>query len=135
MKEPKADNFRSGKGAKPLLYVVDDEPMLLELATVILEPLGYAVENFRDPHSALRAFTSARPRPDLVLTDYAMHTMNGLELMAACRRIQPGQKVLLISGTVQEEVYSDAPDKPDGFLAKPYQAKQLVDMVRSMLAD
>lgn len=134
MKEPKADGSGSGKGAKALIYVVDDEPMLLELTAVILEPAGYALKTFRDPKAALRAFASAQPRPNLVITDFAMQGMDGLELMAGCRRLQPGQKVLLLSGTVDEEVYGNASDKPDRFLAKPYQARQLIDMVKSMLA-
>jgi len=64
-----------------LIYVVDDEPMLLELATVILEPLGYEVQTFRDPGSALKAYESAQIHPTLVITDYAMHTMTGMDLL------------------------------------------------------
>ncbi len=64
-----------------------------------------------------------------------MHTMTGLELVEACRRIRPKQKILMLSGTVGQEVFETAPVKPDRFLAKPYQAKQLVEMVESMLAD
>jgi len=122
----------SGEG---VIYVVDDEPMLLELASVILVPLGYAIETFRSPEAALQTFGSARTHPALVITDYAMHTMNGLELIAACRRIRPAQKTLLLSGTVDADSYHNAPVQPDGFLAKPYQAKQLVTAVKSILAD
>jgi len=64
-----------------------------------------------------------------------MHTMTGLELAAACRRIRPQQKVLLLSGTVGPELLRDAPVKPDRFLAKPYQSKQLLDTVASALAN
>ena len=109
--------------------------MLLELASVILEPCGYDIQTFRDPESAIRAFTDTQPRPALIITDYAMHTMNGLELIDACRRIQPGQKALLLSGTVGPDAFHNAPCQPDRFLAKPYQAQQLIDAVRSMLAD
>ena len=52
------NSSKSEKGSKPLIFVVDDEPMLLELATVILEPLGYNVKTFRDPQTALDAFRS-----------------------------------------------------------------------------
>ena len=135
MNEPKAESPGRGKSSEMLIYLVDDEPMLLELASVILEPLGYAIETFRAPESALRAFTAAEPQPALIITDYAMHTMTGLELAEGCRRIQPKQKVLLLSGTVGSEILHGAPVKPDRFLAKPYQAKQLIDVVRSMLAD
>src|SRR5262249_25331352 len=124
----------AGRNGSTLLYVVDDEPMLLELATVILEPLGYTVKTFRDPKSALQAFTAAKPRPAIILTDYAMHSMNGLELIEACRRLQPGQKVLLLSGTVDQQIYRNSSCKPDRFLAKPYQAKQLTEAVKELLA-
>src|SRR5258706_6779163 len=63
MNEPKANSSGRGKDAQPLIYVVDDEPMLLEMAAVILEPLGYKVKTFRDGESAVEAFTSARPKP------------------------------------------------------------------------
>jgi DNA-binding NtrC family response regulator len=135
MKEPMGNRSKPGTGAKALIYVVDDEPMLLELATMILEPVGYAIKTFRDPESALKTFASAPERPALVITDYAMHTLTGLDLMEACRRIQPRQKFLLVSGTVDEAIYRNAPGKPNRFLAKPYQAKQLSDMVKSLLEE
>jgi two-component system cell cycle sensor histidine kinase/response regulator CckA len=133
MKEPTANRSEAGNSAGALIYVVDDEPMVLELATMILEPLGYAIEAFRDAESALLAFTSAPSRPGLVITDYAMHKMTGLDLMKACRQERPGQKFLLVSGTVDETVYRGAEQKPDSFLAKPYQAKQLSDRVKALL--
>jgi two-component system, cell cycle sensor histidine kinase and response regulator CckA len=128
----KADSAKDG-GAE--IYVVDDEPMLLELASVILEPLGYRIRTFRSAEVAIDEFKSARPQPALIITDYAMHTMNGLELIEACRRIRPGQKTLLVSGTVGPDIFQDTPIRPDRFLAKPYQAKQLVDAVKSILPD
>src|SRR5262249_4856863 len=105
MAEANSDKVRGGTGAKQLIYVVDDEPMLLELAATILGRLGYETKTFCDPGSALHAFTEAQPRPALVITDYAMHSMNGMALIEACRRLEPTQKVLLLSGTVGPEVY------------------------------
>jgi CheY-like chemotaxis protein len=118
---------------KPLVFAVDDEPMLLELVTMVLEPLGYHVRSFRDPGTALRAFSLSNPRPALIITDFAMHSMNGLDLIRECRRMNPAQKILLVSGTVDETIYRDSPDKPDCFLAKPYPARQLAEMVKSVL--
>lgn len=134
MTEPEATVTKSSRRDRPLVFVVDDEAMLLELAAVILEPLGYEVCTFRDPQSALEAFARAQPRPDLLITDYAMHSMNGMELIRECRRLQPNQKILLLSGTVGTDVYEQSPWKPDQFLAKPYFARQLIDLVRGMLA-
>ena len=124
------DSHQKNSGAKASIYVVDDEPMLLDLAEAILGAVGYAVRTFRDPELALQEF--AVERPDLVLTDYAMGRMTGMDLIRECRRLNPGQKIVLISGTVDEQVFSDAPVKPDRFLTKPYQIYQLTDCVREL---
>ena len=116
-----------------MIYVVDDEPMLLELASVILEPLGYQVSTFCVPEKALQAFRTAKCPPALLITDYAMQSMNGVELIACCRQLRPDQKVLLVSGTVGPEIYRDVPAKPDRFLAKPFQSRQLAEAVAAML--
>jgi CheY-like chemotaxis protein len=134
MNEPKAQSGKTGQSGGELIYVVDDEPMLLELASVILEPLGYSLEIFHSAETALQAFQRAEPRPDLMITDYAMRPMNGLDLLAACRRVRPEQRALLVSGTVGPEVYHGAPAQPNGFLGKPYQAKQLIEAVAAALA-
>lgn len=135
MSEPIAKIAGGGQDAKAVIYVVDDEAMLLELAGVILQPLGYEIQTFRDPESALRTFTRARPRPALLITDFAMHQMNGMELIEACREVEPAQKILMISGTVGPEIFQAAAARPDRFLSKPYQARQLIETVKSMLKD
>jgi len=135
MNEPVANRSKPANCGEQVIFVVDDEAMLLELAAVILEPCGYDVKTFRDPESALRAYAAAQPAPALLITDYAMHAMNGLELLEACRRVHPRQRALLLSGTVGPEVLHNAPCQPDRFLPKPYQAKQLIAAVKSLLAD
>ncbi len=121
--------------SRPLIFLVDDEVMLLELNAVILEPQGYRVLTFRDPIAAVRAYLLANPRPILVITDFAMPGMNGMEVTTACRRANPRQKIIMISGTMDETVFRQAAEKPNRFLAKPYQCKQLTDMVRDLLAE
>lgn len=133
MSEPKSSQAGQPAGSQKLIYVVDDEPMLLELASVILEPQGYAVKTFRDPELALEAFNRGTPRPEVVVTDYAMHSLNGMQLVERFRRVDPRVKILLVSGTVGADVFRDSPAKPDGFLAKPYQAHQLIEAVRSLV--
>ena len=135
MKELQENKCGRTQTGGALIYIVDDEPMLLELASAILEPLGYSVETFRSPETALRAFELADPAPALLMTDYAMHSMNGLDLAGVCRQIRPKQKVLLVSGTVGPDILRDAKVQPDRFLVKPYQARQLIEAVEETLAD
>ena len=123
-------NPSSGDSSHTTIFVVDDEPMLLDLAAAILEPLGYDVRTFRDPLAALEQFPAIKPV--LVVTDYAMGTMNGLDLIRECKRINPQQKTVLLSGTVDEHIYSDSTTKPDNFLAKPYQVRDLTKIVEKL---
>jgi CheY-like chemotaxis protein len=117
----------------PRIFVVDDEPILLELAEQILSDIQAEVRTFRNPEVALQAYTAAEKRPDLIITDFAMHEMDGLTLIRACRRLNPQQKVLLISGTVDESAFNGTGVKPDAYLAKPYKPDVLTDVVQKLL--
>ena len=119
----------------PMVFVVDDEVMLLDLAEMVLEPEGLVVRTFADPCRALAEYKAAGRRPDLLVTDYAMEGMNGLDLIQECRKIRPDQKTLLVSGTVDESVYANSKIKPDYFLAKPYKTDAFVAVVRSLAHD
>jgi DNA-binding response OmpR family regulator len=117
--------------APATIFVVDDEPMLLDLAATILKPLGFKVRTFRDPKEALAEYPAAKPA--IVVTDYAMGGMNGLDLLRECKRINPRQKVILLSGTVVEDIYAGSPIKPDRFLAKPYQIGEFVECIQALV--
>jgi CheY-like chemotaxis protein len=119
--------------SKPVIFVVDDEPLLLELAIALLDPADYQVQTFHNAETALTAYRSANPRPNLVITDYSMHKMTGMEFIEECRKIRPDQKILMTSGTVDESIYRDSTVKPDRFLAKPYQPKKFVGLVEGLL--
>src|SRR5581483_2016735 len=103
-------------------------------AVSILSAAGYEVKSFADPSTAMRAFNAANPRPDLVITDYAMGRLTGTDLIRECRRVQPSQKIILVSGTADESVFANSPQKPDRFMPKPYSPSELVKLVETLLA-
>jgi two-component system cell cycle sensor histidine kinase/response regulator CckA len=115
------------------IYVVDDEPTLLELAEYILEMEGLRFQKFEEPKKALAAFQAANPKPDLIITDYVMLGMDGLQLVGECKRAKPDVKSILVSGTVQEEVVHRSPVKVDRFLRKPYLAQEFVEAIHGVL--
>ena len=133
MSKPAKKHSKNGEAKKQLIYVVDDEPMLLELASVILEPIGYVVKTFRNPALAVEEFLAANSKPVLIITDYAMHSMTGIDLIRECREAEPKQRVLMVSGTVGEDIFHNSVVKPDRFLAKPYHARQLTDLVEELV--
>jgi CheY-like chemotaxis protein len=117
----------------PLIYVVDDEPLLLDLAEITLAPGGYKVRTFLDPELALEQFLGAKAKPALLITDYSMGKMNGLELVDKCRAVKPDLKSILISGTAGAEIVLGSDIKVDRFVGKPYQPSSLAELVRRIL--
>lgn len=117
---------------KPVAYIVDDEPMLLDLNEDILRPLGFEVQRFRAAELALAAYRTASPRPLIIITDFAMHQMTGMDLIAACRELNPAQKIVLVSGTVDGSVFARADEKPDHFMPKPYTTEEFTETVQRL---
>lgn len=116
-----------------LIYLVDDEEALLTLAEVSLLADGYELKKFQNPQAALDAFTQEARKPSLLLTDFAMDAMDGLELSTKCKSAHPALKILMVSGTAGPEIVFQAPGTVDRFLAKPYQPAELASAVRAML--
>jgi DNA-binding NtrC family response regulator len=118
-----------------LIYVVDDAPMVGDLVATVLEMAGYQIGLFRKPAEAMKAFIAANPRPVLLLTDFNMDGLNGMELIEQCKRVQPTLKTILCSGTVGMEITQRYLIKPDHFIPKPFEPlNNLVDTVRLILA-
>jgi CheY-like chemotaxis protein len=84
------------RGARILL--VDDNRSGLTARQSVLEELGYITEGLADPEEAIAA--CAAREYDLVVTDYRLPGMNGVELIEALRRRNSAVPVILISGYV-----------------------------------
>jgi two-component system chemotaxis response regulator CheY len=119
----------------PLIFIVDDNPDLTQMAEMVLSAEGYRCQLFCDPRQVLEVFANSATRPDLLLTDYEMGSMNGLELIEHCRHDMPDLKAVLLSGTVEASTALRHPVKINHFLSKPYQPKDLIALVKSLLAE
>ncbi len=96
-----------GRG-KHVLYVDDDEAIVF-LMKRLLERQGFRVSGYTDPREAL---TAARAGPggfDLVVTDYNMPGLSGLELAEALRDLRPDLPVVLASGYITDDLRARAP--------------------------
>ena len=133
MSQRTKDQPQPRRRRKSLIYIVDDETLLLDLAEASLLPQKYRIKKFQDPELALESFLKAKSKPDLLISDYAMGKMNGLELMEKCKHVHPQLKTLLLSGTAGAEIVLSAPIRVDRFLGKPYQPAGLLELVQRIL--
>ena len=109
------------------ILLVEDESGLRKLMKTVLEKQGYRVLEAKDGEEALFIGRDNLAHIDLVVTDYAMPRMTGLQLREKVLALSPGMKFLLISGYA-EEVLDNSPQQGlnnGGFLEKPFLPEEL----------
>jgi PAS domain S-box-containing protein len=117
--------------APPSTILVVDDDVLIAMSTVdMLEDLGHTVIEANSGPKALEILQRDVP-VDLILTDYAMPGMTGVELAQAARRLRPDLPVLLATGYAELHETGNL-DFPR--LTKPYQQHQLASHVARLLS-
>ena len=114
------------------VLVVDDSETMRQLIAYALEPSGFDVSVTADAEDALRRIGGGE-RPDLLLADVRMPAMSGPELAARARRIRPRLAIVFVTGDADEVIEFDGGAAPA--LRKPFVASELVEAVRTALAD
>jgi len=96
----------AGRGQQ-VLYIDDDEVMGL-MVERLLGRAGYRVTCHQSAQQALAAVRAAPGAPDLVITDFNMPELSGLDVARSLRELWPGLPVVIISGHVFEELPAQA---------------------------
>jgi DNA-binding NtrC family response regulator len=111
------------------ILIVDDEPVLLESIKIGLQNLGYEVTTANCAEQALGDLPQepGASRIGLVITDYLMPGMNGIDFLLALRKWSPNLPVLIMSAHAEPELVVEAfRYQCDGFFEKPILLSQLV---------
>lgn len=114
---------RTGRGR---ILLIDDQPKVLKIGRVLLEELGYETLTETSARGAVELVSGRADRIDLVITDFDMPELNGLELAQEVARIAPSVPILIASGLLHEEVLR-ATENPSikGLLKKPFTEAEL----------
>jgi PAS domain S-box-containing protein len=125
-----ADDFQ-GRG---LVLVVDDDEVVLQVATRILVRHGFSILTARDGYEAVALVESRAADFAAVLLDLVMPRMNGADALIEIRKIRPDVPVVLSTGYSAVEAASRlAGLAVEGFVQKPYRRHQLVAALRRAL--
>jgi two-component system, OmpR family, response regulator ResD len=114
--------------ASARILVADDDELVRSLMRTILGGSGYTVDEAADGEEALQKCQDSSF--DLLLMDENMPKMSGPDACAAIRQRKPGMKVLMLSGGLPKTEETDTDIR---FLAKPFDNRELVLLVRQML--
>jgi len=118
----------------PRILLVDDEKSVRETLYTILERDGYEVLAASNGREGLNIFRQSIRPIELLVTDYNMPDMSGLELARECSRLRDGLRVLYVSGSwPDEELNADLQARQRGFLAKPFRGNDLLRKARELL--
>lgn len=124
----------ASRGAETIL-LVEDEPMILEMAGMMLEYLGYNVLSTGLPIEAIRLAENHTGKIHLLLTDVIMPGMTGLDLAMSLTLRDPDIKCMFMSGYTADVIaLHGVLDEGVYFIQKPFTMKDLADKVRETLA-
>jgi signal transduction histidine kinase/CheY-like chemotaxis protein len=128
---PWADPRWRGRGT---VLVVDDEETVRSVSARILEMLGFSVVLASDGREAIEKYREEPARFALVLLDLTMPHMDGEETFRQLRHLNPGVKVVLMSGFNEQEAVSRFTGKGlAGFVQKPFEMGSISAAVREVL--
>ena len=115
------------------ILIVDDEPSMLRYTKTLLEVDNYSVETAGSGFEAIKRVQEGL-KPNLILLDMAMPSMNGLQTIEECKRIRPEQKIVVLScvsdtSTVVQAIKLGALD----YVTKPFYKSELDAVLKRCL--
>jgi CheY-like chemotaxis protein len=137
---PSAEQKRKAASANPAacgietILLVEDEPMILDITTTMLELQGYKILAAATPGEALRLAREQAGAIHLLMTDVVMPEMNGRDLAEKLLVLYPDLKLLFMSGyTANVIAHHGVLDEGVHFIQKPFALKDLAAQVREAL--
>ena len=126
---------QNGKGhVQPVVVIVDDEEMVITSIRAFLTlETEYDVQGFTDPEAAAK-FLETHP-VDVVVSDYLMPKMNGIQLLGRAKQLQPEAARVLLTGHADKQSAIQAINEVGLFqyLEKPWDNSQLLLVVQSAI--
>ncbi len=117
------------------ILLVEDEPMILGMTTLMLQRLGYNVLPASTPGEAISLANEQPGEISLLITDVVMPEMNGRELSTKLNSLRPNLKCLFMSGyTANVIAHHGVIDENVHFIQKPFSKKELAAILREILA-
>ena len=122
---------RSVGMSKPVILVADDEVLIRNLVTLLLQEQDYVVLSASDGKEGLELSRKYPGSIDLVVTDVEMPRLNGMNLIAHLLEERPGIKSIVMSGSDMSEILRQNINL--NFLPKPFDGEALMARVKAIL--
>jgi len=114
------------------ILLVEDDPSIVEAAVQTLEQYNYNVIKAFDGLEGLTLFINNKDKIDLVISDVTLPLMDGHQLVKAIFKINPEEKIIIMSGIEQTEAIREYGDRIK-FIGKPFIANTLLIAIKEKL--
>ena len=122
------------RGTGQHVLCVDDDPAMVLMVDGLLQRAGYRVTTFEQPVAALARVLADPGAFDIVVTDFNMPEMNGMELATALAQAVPQLPVIITSGFISDEMRQQAGElRVAALLQKEYTLERLAALVHGVL--
>lgn len=119
---------------KKTILVIDDEKIVRDISTKLLNRLGFDVITAAEGHAALRFYRENHKRVLLVLLDVMMPGSDSGDIVDGLQQINPDVRVLLFSGYPEDDVVSALlAEGCAGFLQKPFNLTRLSAEINAVM--
>ena len=116
------------------MLVVEDDPGVLELITLLLETAGYTILAAGTGEAALRLLEGRAEPVDILLSDVVMPGMGGRALAERLAQTHPSMKVIYMSGYTSDTIVRHGVLEAEvTFISKPFNISTLLRTVREVL--
>ena len=115
------------------ILIVEDDEVLLGLLSSLLRREGHEVREAASALTALEILEVEKDRCDLVLTDFAMKPMNGLQLVNRIVQKSPTMKILFMSAYPNVARAIEERFGSESLLLKPFPAQELLRKIKKVL--
>jgi len=131
------DDKKNSATSKAIIFLVEDRSTQAELIVLLLNKIGFnKVRVFLDANSALEAFHDNPEAVDMIISDFNMPEMSGVDLLIAVRTSKFNNKVpfVIISGIHNTKAALTASHHgADAFIAKPFDHYKLAEKIKPLL--
>lgn len=115
------------------ILLVDDEEAMRKAIKWMLELLGFSVIECCDGHRAVLLVQLEEPKFELVISDFRMPGIDGVETLKALEKMRPGMKSILCSGALEEDCLQGRALEGTVYLGKPFGLQALNSAVNRAL--
>lgn len=118
----------------PTILIVDDEQLLRDITTIMIEENGGSVLLAEDGQHGVEVFEANKEKVDCVFLDFSMPRMNGYEAFLKIKEMKPTIGVIMVSGlTVTHEVDELRKRREIEFLSKPFREVDLIKLINQLV--